>query len=119
MPQITGKAVIRLDGSELRTTGTATLNPGGMNRETVKGGGVIHGYKEEDVEPSVECSVAHTTELSIKDLAAIIDATVMFETDSGAQFVLRNAWVTEPPSLDAISGEVDLKFAALSRDEVR
>lgn len=117
MTQVTGKAIIRVDGNELRTLDGATLNPGGVNREAMKGGGKVHGYKEEDMEPTVECSVAHTKDLSLKELGAITDATVMFETDTGKQFILRNAWVSEPPGLDANSGGVSLRFAAISCDE--
>lgn len=117
MSQITGKAVIRVDGTELRTLDGATLNPGGVTREAMKGGGKVHGYKETDVEPTMECKIAHTADLSIKQLAGITEATVLFETDTGRTYVLRKAWVTEPPALDTSAGSVDLKFAAIECDE--
>ena len=118
MAQVTGKAIIRVDGKELRTLDGATLNPGGVNREAMKGGGKVHGYKEEDVEPTVECKIAHTADDSLSALGAITDATVIFETDTGKQFILRSAWLSEPPALAASEGAVDLKFAAISCDEV-
>ena len=59
MSQITGKCIIRLNGSELQSTDDATLNVGGVNREAVVGGGKVYGYKEETVAPTLECSVAH------------------------------------------------------------
>jgi len=117
MSQVTGKAIIRVDGEELRSLDGATLNPGGQSREAVKGGGKIHGYKESDMEPTVECKIAHTKDVSLKKLGAITDATVIFETDTGKRFVLRNAWVSEPPALDATAGSVDLKWAAIECDE--
>ena len=117
MAQITGKAIIRVDGEELRTLPGAKLNPGGVNREAVKGAGKVHGYKEEEVEPSMECQVAHTRDLSLKRLADITAATVMFETDTGRQFILREAWTSEPPALDSGAGTVDLKMSAISCDE--
>ena len=44
MPQITGKAVIRVDGEEWRTEDGAKLNPGGVTREAKVGGGKVHGF---------------------------------------------------------------------------
>lgn len=117
MPQITGKAVIRVDGKELRTLDGATLNPGGVSREAMKGGGKVHGFKETDVEPTMECKVAHTADLSLKELGDITNATVIFECDTGRRYVLREAWTTEPPALDAGAGSVDLKMAAIECDE--
>ena len=43
MPQITGKAVIRVDGEEWRTEDGAKLNPGGVTREAKVGGGKDQG----------------------------------------------------------------------------
>jgi len=118
MPQITGKATIRVDGQVLRTLDDATINPGGQNRTAKKGGGKIHGYSEEDVEPSMECKIAHTKDLSLKWLSGLTNATIDFETDTGMQFLLRQAWTSEPAVLNAKEGEVDLKMGAMECDEI-
>lgn len=116
--RITGSATIRIDGEEIRSLGDATLNPGGFNRETKDDGGKVVGYSESVVGPSIECKVAHTKEgRSLVSLAGIRNATVIFETDTGTQFILRNAWVSEPPTLTAKGGEVSLKIAAMAMDE--
>ncbi len=118
MTIFTGKATIRIDGEELVTEDGATLNPGGQNRTPVKAGGKVHGYQEEDVEPSMECSIKHNKNLSLRWLSDITNATVMYETDSGQQHVLRGAFTTEPAALNAKEGTVGLKMSALSCDEV-
>lgn len=114
----TGKAIIRVDGEELVTEDGATLNPGGQNRTAVKSGGKVHGYQEEDVEPTLECQVKHDKNTSLRRLSDLTGATVMYETDSGMQFVLRDAFTTEPATLNAKDGNVDLKMAAVACDEV-
>ena len=53
MPQITGKAVIRVDGEEWRTEDGAKLNPGGVTREAKVGGGKVHGFAEKTKEPEL------------------------------------------------------------------
>ena len=57
--KFTGKAIIRVNGSELRSTDDATLSVGGENRKAIKGGGRVYGYNEETQEPTLECNVAH------------------------------------------------------------
>ena len=79
MSQITGKCIIRLNGSELQSTDDATLNVGGVNREAVVGGGKVYGYKEETVAPTLECSVAHDKNTDLVALSATTDATIIFE----------------------------------------
>lgn len=116
--QFTGRATITVDGNRFKTDSGATLNPGGSNRSALMGGGEVHGYQEEDVAPSMECTVFHNKDTSLRELSDITDATVFFETDSGAQFVLRDAWVTEPAALNSKDGTVSLKFEAIACDEV-
>lgn len=112
--QFTGKCIIRVDGAEIRSTDDATLNPGGNNRTAVKGAGRVYGYKEETIEPSLECSVGHAKDTDITALSAITGATIIFETDSGDKYVLRDAWAAEPASLKTSDGTCSLKFGAIA-----
>lgn len=114
MAQITGKAIIRVNGTELRSLDEATLNPGGATRPAVKGGGKVYGYKEETVEPKLEFEVAHTKDTSLIDLGKITGATVIFETDTGDSYVLREAWTAEVPSLKTSGGTVPMVMSAVS-----
>lgn len=118
MPRITGKAIIKVDGEEYRTEDGATLNPGGQNRTGKMGGGKHHGYSEEDVPPSMECSIFHTKDTSLSALSNITGATVIFETDSGATYVLRDAFVTEPVTLNSKEGTCPMKMEAESFDDI-
>ncbi len=116
--QITGRATITVDGKRFKSDSGATLNPGGASRSSVVGGGEVHGFQEEDVAPSMECSLFHNAELSLRALSDITSATVLFETDTGKQFMLREAWTTEPATLNSKDGTVPLKMEAISCDEV-
>lgn len=116
--RLTGQAKIVVDGQTFKTDGAATLNPGGVNRASKVGNGEVHGYSEEDVVPSVECVVFHDKDTSLKYLSNITGATVFFECDSGAQFVLRDAWTMEPATLTAKDGSASLKMEAVACDEL-
>ena len=113
----TGRLIIRIDGQEHPSMDGATLNIGGVNRSPVKGGGrVLNAFTEEDQETTLDFKLHHKKDLSLKAIGDLTDATVMFETDSGVQFVIRGAYTTEPPSLS--DGKVDVKMAAVECDEL-
>jgi hypothetical protein len=112
--QCTGKAIIRVNGKELRAFDDASLDVGGVKREAVKGSGKIFGYKEETAEPVLECKIAHRADTDLVELGTIVDATVIFESDTGDTYILRDAFVTETPKLSAGDGSVELKFSAIS-----
>lgn len=115
--QVTGKAIIRFDGVEYKTADDATLNPGGVSREPVKGAGKVHGFTETTEAPELECTLYHTADLSLAAIRAIDNATVIFETDTGSRWVLTGAFVTDTPSLKTKGGEVAVKMSALTCEE--
>ncbi|MFL1552500.1 phage tail tube protein [Pseudomonas sp. D47] len=115
MPQFAGRAKIRVDGRELRTLDGASLNTGGMNRETKKGY-AVYGYTEAVEEPTVECKVPLGKDDDLLSFNKITDATIEFVTDIGLTYMLIGAWCSAPPAFSG--GEVDLKFAGLECKEV-
>ena len=118
MPQITGKAVIRVDGEEWRTEDGAKLNPGGVTREAKVGGGKVHGFAEKTKEPELECGVYQTRDTDLTAINDIRDATVVYESDTGDRYVLRSAFVTEQGELDAENGTINVKFSAISCERI-
>lgn len=115
--QITGRATLYIDGAVIPAENGAKLNPGGVNRKAERHGGTTY-YAEEEVMPTLECTVQHTAQVDIQQLSAIKDATVMFEADTGQKWALRGAFTTEPVDLDAGTGKSSLKMAAQSCDRV-
>lgn len=114
MPQITGKATIHVDGEEWRTEDGAKLDIGGVTREAKVGGGKVHGFAEKTKAPELDCNVYHTRDTDLTAINAIKDATVIYESDTGDNYVLRNAFVTEQAELDAENGTINVKFSAIS-----
>lgn len=116
--QITGKAIIRVDGEEWSTEDGAKLNPGGVTREAKVGGGKVRGFAEKTKAPELECSVYHTRNTDLTAINAINDATVVYESDTGDRYVLRNAFVTEQGELDAENNTINVKFSAISCERI-
>lgn len=113
--QLSGRAYVKVNGQLLRSQNGAKLNPGGVARTAVVGDNGVHGYTEKTAAPSVECTVSHAKDTDVTELGKITGATVTFETDDGVTYVLRDAWVVEPPEFTANeNAEVSLKFEAIS-----
>lgn len=115
--QVTGRVTITVDGQRLESREGAVLNTGGVEREPVVGDTGVHGFTEKTVAPTVECSVSHKAGTRLTDLNAINNATLVFATDTGVDFVLRGAWLSKPADLKS-GGEVSLAFSALSCEEL-
>lgn len=109
--QITGAATVRVDGEELLTEVGGTFNPGGFEREAQMGARGVQGFKQTPVAPSITVTVRHTEDTDLVRLSNITDGTVLFETDTGQSWLMRRAFVTEPPELNAGEGTFDLNFS--------
>ncbi len=120
MGQRFGKAFIKADGKLLETMPGAKIDLGGVTRDVVIGANAVHGYAEKIKEPMVECEISLGVDATLKDLAAITDATITFECDTGQVYVVRNAWLAEPPVLtEGEGGKVPLKFVGITAEETR
>lgn len=116
--QITGKAIIRVDGQQWKTEDGATLDVGGVKRTAKMGGGNVYGYSEETTAPELECKVYHTKDTDATAIGKITSATVMFESDTGDAYVLREAFVLESAKIEAKDGTISVKFSAISCERV-
>jgi len=115
--RITGVATIRVDGQEIPTERGATLNPGGVNRNTKMAGRRVY-YNEEPVAPTLQATVLHTEELDLIDVGSIRNATVLFECDNGQDYMLTGAFVTETTELNSGEGTFRLNMAARTCERI-
>lgn len=119
MSQVTGRCWLYVDGALVRSKTGATLSGVGLTERSPVVGPQVWGYSEKTVPPEVKATLAHTADLSLLALAAIVDATVTFECDTGVTYVLRHAWVASAPSLKEDGGDVDLTINAMSVEEMQ
>src|SRR5690554_3930804 len=104
MAQLTGKAIIYVDGARLYMENGAKANPGGISRKFERHASRTYAL-EEEVPPSVEGNVLHTADTDVVALSAINGATVIFECDTGQRYVMRNAATENPVEIDASTGK--------------
>lgn len=109
--KLTGKATVKVDGSELLTDVDSTLNLGGFSREFINGPRGPQGYRETPEAPSLTSTVRHTDNTNLISLSRITGATVIFTTDTGDAYVLRRAAVTDTVELSG--GNIRLNFGGM------
>lgn len=94
----------------------ATFDPGGQKREALMADTGVAGYTEEPVAPSCEFKVANTSDVSLNDLRNLIEVNVTVQDDNGVTWVVRGAWMAEPPQLS--NGEYSCKMQGVQANPV-
>lgn len=116
--QLLGRAFIKVDGALLRSNAGAKIDLGGFVREPVIGN-QVHGYAEKVKEASVECEVSLAVGDSLETTRNITDATITFECDTGQVYVVKHAFLMEPPIItEGEGGKIALKFAGEPAEEM-
>jgi len=116
MPQVTGRVTITAAGKRYNTREGAKLRYSNKSRQgEVSDQGVV-GFSEKTEIPEIECVIIHTGATSLKEIEDIVDATCVFDTDTGKSFVLSDAW--NAGGLELSKGEISTKFQGISCEEV-
>jgi hypothetical protein len=115
-----GIAFIKADGDLLETESGATLDIGGVVRETVVGNSSVNGFFEKPKESELECTISVGPDTSLDRLRRIENATITFEADTGQTWIISGAWLAEPPTVqDSEGGKAKLKFAGPPAEEMK
>lgn len=118
MGQRLGRVFIKVNGQLLESMPGASLDIGGVNRNVVKGN-TVQGFAEEVHESMIECEVSVDKNSRPHDWAKWADVSLTFECDTGQCFIVRNAFLTEPPKMTGgEGGKVPLKFKGPPADQV-
>lgn len=117
--QYFGRAFIRVNGASIASLpGTAKLNPGGVSRKPVVGDHGFLGWTETPVHSEIECDIAVNADTDIVGLNAMTNGSIVFECDSGQQFIQRGAGLESPISPQAGDGKASLKFIGAPVEQV-
>jgi molybdopterin synthase catalytic subunit len=109
MVQVTGIVRVKINGKLHRTKQGAVLNFGGKTR-TVQKGHSVYGFSEEVAESVVTITIAHASDTDIEELKDLVDAVVLFETDTGKTYQVNGAFVSTPPELTGGEGDLTLEI---------
>lgn len=114
-----GKVWIKVDGDLLESLPNSSIDLGGVTRTPVTGGNKVLGYSETVKEAMIECEIALGPATSLTKLAGIKDAVATFECDTGQTYVVRDAFIVDPPKATAgDGGKVPIKLAGQPAEEL-
>lgn len=112
-----GKAVIKIDGVTLETMPGATLDPGGISRETQVGANAVLGPTEKPKQSRLECTVSIRAGISTSQLQKSM-VSVLFAGDTGQVWSIGTAWCMEPPVIDSGNGTARVIYEGDPAEEV-
>ena len=109
-----GRATIKHNGKKLKTKRGATLLRGGTKRDPVVGSTEVHGFSAQTVAPQLRCRITQTSDVDLKYISDIENATIVWAGDDGKNYILTGACSTDSPTLSEVEGEMDCTFGALT-----
>lgn len=101
--QLFGRAFITIDGDLIETEIGASLDLGGMEREAKPGTHSADGYVERLKPARIECSPQVDADTRVSGFN-FSGATVLFEADTGQQFLVSGAYSVDTPAITAGEG---------------
>lgn len=113
-----GTITILIDGIQYALSGDFTLNPGVDKREEVVGPDRSFGTKITPQAAFVEGNVRDTNGLDVKSLLGLSGVTVTCELANGKTWVLPDAVNTSEGDISVMEGEIPIRFAAATADEM-
>lgn len=108
MEKAVGICVVYANGKTYRTKPGAKLSLGGFNRQALIGDGQVNTYSEAPVPSMVSGEFTVVSSTDIQEINDLVDATIVFSTDAGPKYTIRQAFCSKPCELSA--GEGALSF---------
>lgn len=116
--RVVGQAKVKIDGDILDTDGTSTLDIGGPKRTAVNGDYQAGSFSETTAESKMECTILLKAGLNLTQLGRVDNATLTMETDVGQTFIVRNAYVVDPPTFATNDGKAKVTFQGPPAEQV-
>lgn len=115
--RVAGTAYITTDGAQLALRGNLNVSLSKVERTGIAGLDRTHGYEEKPRVQFIEADITLVPELSIEDLEAITDATVVAQLANGRSYSLFEAWTKAAFELNAEQGMVRVRFEGMDGSE--
>lgn len=115
--RVVGQLKITVDGTAYPTSGEATLDIGGPVREAVAGDFEAGAFKETTAPSKTEVTILYKAGISLSALRAIDNATLTLQADTGATWIVRNAYVADAISFGQ-DGKAKVTFGGPPAEEM-
>lgn len=116
--RVVGQCKVKVDSQLYETDGSTQMEIGGPAREAVKGDYQASGFRETTEPSKVTTNLLYKGRLSLSSVRKIDNATLTLETDTGAVWIVRNAYVAEVISFDTGTGKAQVVFQGPPAEEM-
>jgi tail tube protein len=116
--RIAGKAFLTVDGDQKMLRGNFTVSPSSVERTMIAGQDTVHGYQELPRVPYIEGDLSTVRDLSLEDLEAEVDVSVVAELANGRVYTLNNATCKAGFENNTRDGQVRVRWEGLSCQEI-
>ena len=112
MSKVTGLCWIIINGIKLHSEAGATLNPGGdIAKPAMSTSGYVGLFSDEKQAAKLKFKLVHTGDIDVVMLQHLRDQTLVFETDSGQRYLIRNAGTTDAVEFSKNSVDMTMEGA--------
>lgn len=116
--RIAGTLSFQINGTVYNVVGNFTYNIGNAKREMLIGPDRVHGYKEMPQVPFVEGDIRDASDLEIKILTALENATLTLSLANGKTFLLTEALFTGDGNVSTEDAIIKCKFEGSKGEEI-
>ena len=117
--RVGGILQFKVDGELFQAKGEFTYNINPVKRESVVGQDGVHGFKEEPKAVFIEGSITDSDQLDLPNFQNLRDTTVTLELANEKTIVLKEAFYSADGDVTSSEGEIQVRFEAISGDEIR
>jgi hypothetical protein len=115
--RLAGTAYMSVDGVTYMLVGDFSYKVSGVSRETLKGMDGVHGYSEKPEQGFISATLRDSSNLSLSDLNAMSNVTVVAELANGKTVIGSAMWTTEQPESKAADATIEMKWESASVTE--
>lgn len=111
---LAGIASLTIDGVNYLVAGDLKYQVSGRKRETLEGQDSIHGFSEKPRAGKISMSLRDSGGLTVADVQAMTNSTIVAELANGKTVVGRNMWNVGDQEVDTTEGKFDAEFEGKS-----
>lgn len=115
--RLAGTANLTVDGQNYMLVGDFDYNPSLFTRESLSGMDGVHGYSEKPRPGSINGTLRDAGGLSVADLNAMRNVTVVAQLANGKTVIGRNMWTIEDQTAKATDATIEVKWEGMSVTE--
>jgi Phage tail tube protein len=113
-----GIAFVFVDGVQYPLRGNFTVSPSGVERTMIAGQDGVHGYQELPRVPYIEGDISTTRDVSLEDLEAQVDVTVVAQLANGKQYTLIQATCRGSFEDNTRDGQARVRWEGIACEEI-